>query len=644
MCGNPEHLKIIESEEKYRSIVELASEIIIVVQGDKIVFANNYASIIIGHTTEEIYSMKFLDFVHPDDKILVTENYIKGMAGEVIPEHTFRLVHKDGTCKWVRRNGLIVKVWNGTGKPAAYVFLTDVTDLKQSEYKLKESEEKYRTLIEKANEGIMIAQEGVFAYINPKMEELTGYSHDELIGKPFADFIHPDDVNMVKRRYDMRISGDIISDNYTFRIINKNGEIRTLQLSAKRILWNNIPATLNLFTDVTEQKRLEENVIRLEKMEALGIMAGGVAHDLNNVLSVITGYAQLLLLKATNPDIIATDVKNILDASFRAACIVDDLIVTARRSINTEKIININDVIADVITSGEFNKIKTIRPMLNLKTDLKSELNILGSPLHLHKAMVNLINNAVESMKHDKNDLTITTSDRHLYKPVSGYDEIVVGDYVVVTVSDTGEGISEKDLPKVFEPFYTKKVMGKSGTGLGLSVVWGAVKDHNGYIDVKSELGVGSTFTLYFPVSRKELYEDKLPESTKWYMGSGQSILIVDDIEEQRELANIILTKMNYKTKVLPSGEAAIDYIKENSADMIILDMDMEPGIDGLETFKRIVETNPEQKVIIISGVIESEKVMDTLKLGACGFVKKPFRLEHLALQVYKLLNGLQTS
>ena len=246
---------------------------------------------------------------------------------------------------------------------------------------------------------------------------------------------------------------------------------------------------------------------------------------------------------------------------------------------------------------------------------------------------MNLVSNAAEAMT-EGGKIMVSTESRYIDRPISGYDEVEEGDYVVLTVSDTGVGISPEDMGRIFEPFYTKKVMGRSGTGLGMAVVWGTVKDHNGYIHVQSTEGKGTTFSLYFPVTRKAVTKDKALVSIDDYMGKGESILVVDDVEEQREIASKILKKLDYSVSTVSSGEEAVDYLKDNSVDLLILDMIMDPGIDGLETYKRIIELRPGQKALIVSGFSETKRVKKAQKLGAGAYVKKPFLLEKIGLAI----------
>jgi two-component system cell cycle sensor histidine kinase/response regulator CckA len=262
----------------------------------------------------------------------------------------------------------------------------------------------------------------------------------------------------------------------------------------------------------------------------------------------------------------------------------------------------------------------------------------LGSPVHLSKTIMNLVSNAAEAMP-EGGAISISTLSRYVDKPINGYETITPGEYVSLTVADTGTGISPGEVNKIFEPFYSKKVMGRSGTGLGMSVVWGTVKDHHGYIDVTSTLEKGTTFILYFPVTRQEAQEFETPLKMQDYNGNGELILVIDDVEEQRKIACSILAKMGYTVKSLASGEEAVHYMKENSADLLILDMIMDPGIDGLETYKKILKMHPGQKAIIASGYSETGRVKKAQEIGAGVYLKKPYSLEKIGMAVHTALN-----
>lgn len=397
-------------------------------------------------------------------------------------------------------------------------------------------------------------------------------------------------------------------------------------------------------TRTKTEKKNQELLIKLhqsQKMEAIGTLAGGVAHDLNNVLSAQVGYPDLLLMDIPEGSPLIEPILSIKESGQKAAAIVQDLLNMARRGVIVNDIININKIIKDYIKSPECEKIKSFYPDISISINLDSDVsNIIGSSVHIFNIIMNLINNACEAMS-DGGEIKISTQRSHIESPIKGYEYFKKGEYAILSVTDTGTGIAQKDIEKIFEPFYTKKKMGRSGTGLGMAVVWGTIKDHNGHIDVQSVENVGTTFTIYFPVTEREKADEIKTLPINEYMGDGESILIVDDEKKQRELATSILNKLNYSVKSVESGEKAIEYMYGYSPDLLILDMIMEPGIDGCETYERILKMHPEQKSIIASGFSENDRVKKAQALGAGEYIKKPYTFEKMGLAVK---NALGTS
>jgi len=499
---------------------------------------------------------------------------------------------------------------------------------------LKESEEKYRRLVENANDAIFIVQDEVVKFPNPKAEEMIGYCAEELAKISFVDLIHPENKDMVADRHKGILNGEELPSTYSFRIINRTGEELWGQINTVLITWEGRPATLNLLRDITQQKRLESQLQRAQKMETIGTLAGGVAHDLNNILSGLVSYPELILLEIPEDSPLRQSLLTIQKSGEKATAVVQDLLTLARRGVTVAEVVNLNLIISEYMKSPEYKKLISFHPNVQARTNLEADLlNILGSPAHLSKTVMNLVSNAAEAIS-EGGIISISTQNRYIDKPIGGYAHVEEGDYAMLTVSDAGVGISPTDMERIFEPFYSKKVMGRSGTGLGMAVVWGTVKDHRGYIDVQSTEGKGTTFCLYFPVTRKELAKDKSLLSIEDYMGKGESVLVVDDVQEQREIASKILKKLGYSVTTVSSGEEAVDYLKDNTADLLILDMIMDPGIDGLDTYKKIIELHPKQKAIIASGLSETERVKEAQKLGAGAYVKKPFLLEKIGLAV----------
>jgi signal transduction histidine kinase len=383
-----------------------------------------------------------------------------------------------------------------------------------------------------------------------------------------------------------------------------------------------------------ERRYLEAQLAKSQKMEAIGTLAGGVAHDLNNILSGLVSYPELILMDLPDDSPLRQPIITIKESGQRAAAIVQDLLTLARRGVSVREVMNLNELIREYLNSPENQKMLEYHSEVTVETSLQPDLlNIMGSPVHLSKTIMNMISNAAEAMPNG-GKIIIATENRYIDKSIKGYDAVDEGDYATLTVADTGIGISPEDIERIFEPFYTKKTMGRSGTGLGMAVVWGTVKDHNGYIDVQSELGEGTTVTLYFPITRKNLPLEIQSISAEEYKGNGESILIVDDIKEQREIASGMLKKLGYKVMSVPSGEEALAYMQQNAADLLLLDMIMNPGMDGLETYQQILRFHPEQKAVIASGFSESDKVKKAQRIGAGTYVKKPYSFEKIGLAV----------
>ena len=765
-----------ESEEKYRALFENAGEAIFVAQDGRVAFLNPMTAQITGYSGEEITSRPFVDFIHADDRDMITDRHTRRLQGEDIPRsYTFRMLRKNGSLLWVQLDTVLI---NWQGKPATLNFMTDITERKRIEDALRESEHELRALF-KSMLNAFVLFESVFdrdgnfvsyrfVYINDAYERITGVKNNEVRGKTVHEVWPNTEASWVKAYGDVATTGipstfdmyhepteklyhcnayrpwdtkgrfcvvfeDIterrraeeeiqkanallnsIVENIPNMIFLKDaGELRFTRFNrageellghsrddllgkndydffpkeqadfftqkdrevlrrkvivdiqeeplqtrdrGERILHTKKVPILNangepeylmgISEDITDRKRaeaekrrLEERLRRAEKMEALGQLAGGVAHDLNNVLGVLSGYSELLLAEIPEGQKARRHVEKILQSTEKGAAIIQDLLTLARRGVISEEVIQVNDIISGFIKTPAFENIRDYHPGVSFRMDCDPNLlNIKGSPVHLEKTLMNLVSNAAESISSE-GEVVIRTENRYLDKAIVGYDEVREGDYVVLSVSDTGTGISDEHREKIFEPFYTKKAMGRSGTGLGLTIVWGTVKDHNGYIDVVSRVGEGTTFTLYFPATREEPAAPPERTPLERYMGRGETVLVVDDIAEQRDVASGLLRKLGYRVHSVSSGEEAIEYLKQNRADILILDMIMAPGMDGMEAYRRILEIHPQQKAILVSGFSETYRVRKAQLLGAGVYVKKPYVMETIGLALRKELD-----
>ncbi len=392
------------------------------------------------------------------------------------------------------------------------------------------------------------------------------------------------------------------------------------------------------FTDISSQKAyekekniLQEKLNRSEKMEALGRLAGGVAHDLNNVLTSIISYPDLILMNIDDRKKVGEYIEKLKKSGHKAAAIVEDLLTLTRRGITKFQPLNINTIIEDFFSSSEFEKIRKDYPKvkfnLNLQNDIK---NIKGSKIHLTATIMNLILNSTEAIR-DKGAVHIISENHYNKEPGSGSS-------VKVIIHDEGVGMSKEEKEKIFEPFYTKKLMDRSGTGLGMSVVWGTVQDHKGTINVSSKKGVGTRVEITFPATIEKIPEPKESIPFSNLTGKNEKILIVDDEPGPREIADQYLKKLNYKVDKVDSGEDAVKLFKRKRHDLVILDMLLENGIDGLDTFRKLSKIDSNIKAIIVSGFSETERVREAQRMGAGDYIKKPYTFRELGLAVKREL------
>ena len=393
--------------------------------------------------------------------------------------------------------------------------------------------------------------------------------------------------------------------------------------------------------DITDRHELELKLENAQKMEFMGTIAGGVAHDLNNILSGIVSYPELLLMDLPEESPLVEPIELIRKSGEKAAVIVQDLLTLARRGVATMLPVDLNEIITALLGSPECDKILSFHPQVSIETVLTDDPTaIIGSSVHLSKTVMNLISNAAEAMP-EGGRITIRTTNTSIDDNTRDHEDIPPGDYVLLEVADQGAGIVPEYLERIFEPFYTKKVMGRSGTGLGLAVVWGTVMDHHGYIMVKSDVQHGSTFRLFFPVTHDARQAPTTAIDLAQYRGNGERILIVDDVPEQREIASKILSQIGYRVDTVKSGEDAIEHLRQHPADLVVLDMLMPPGMDGLQTFEAILKFRPEQKAVIASGFAETDRVKAALDLGVGQFIKKPYSIVDMGLAIKAELNRL---
>jgi len=518
--------------------------------------------------------------------------------------------------------------------------------LQNSLEKLEKSEQKYRRIFENIQDVYFEESlDGIIQEISPSIKKISLYSPNEIRNKAFHEFYDMPNNNLPP--FQQILKKGNISD-YEIHLRDRDNSIHICSINASLLKdkEQNPTGIVGIFRDISDQKRivaknkdLQSELNRARKMEALGLLAGGVAHDLNNILSAIVGYPELLLLDLDANSPLRKPLLTIKSSGQKAAEIIQDLLTLSRRGVTNREVLNLNEMVLNFTQTPEYKQIFDYHPRSRMKQQLLAQSPlIMGSPVHISKTIMNLISNAAEAQP-DGGDITISTDNIFIETPIKGYTRIEPGNYATLKVQDEGIGMNKADLERIFEPFFTKKIMGRSGTGLGMAVVWGTIQDHDGYIDIKSTPNAGTAFTIYFPVTSQE--EKKPPTSISFehYRGNGEHILVVDDIKEQREVATIMLQKLNYRVSSVESGEKAVAFIKNTNVNLLVLDMIMDPGIDGLETYKRIIQIRPDQRAIIASGFSETSRVKEMMALGARQYIKKPYGLNDIGKSVKEALS-----
>ncbi len=392
--------------------------------------------------------------------------------------------------------------------------------------------------------------------------------------------------------------------------------------------------------NLAEEKLLmEQKLTQARKMEAIGLMASGVAHDLNNILSGIVSYPELILMKLPPDSSLRKDLVAISQAGLRASEVVADLLTVARGTANTKKTVDINALVRDYFDSPEFRRQKGDCPDVEVRLDLAEEsLPVHCSVIHIRKCLMNLVINALEAVE-DSGTVTIATSRFAARAAPPDCQTMAPGQYVLLRVSDTGQGIDEEARRHIFEPFFSKKTLGRSGTGLGLTIVWNTVQEHDGCVTVSSG-PAGTVFSVYLPMAEQEATREREQDSPAELQGNGETVLVVDDEPMQRDIAGKMLTRLGYRVVALASGEEAVDHLRAQEADLVLLDMIMGSGMDGAETYARIVSFRSGQRALIISGYAEDIHLHRALQLGAGGFLKKPYTISELGRAVRSALAG----
>ncbi len=501
---------------------------------------------------------------------------------------------------------------------------------------LRQSEEKLLDLFDHAPDTYMILDpDGIIISINKNGTIELGYKLEAIAGKSLLELAAPDDQSRLEsalRR--IRVAGEV-PKNIESRLITQSGDELwvSIEFSLLRGEDGQLQSIRIICRDMTERKKLRQALERARRLESAGKIAGQIAHDFNNLLGPLAAYPKLVKedLPADHPVIEMLDEME--NAAEKIAEINQQLLSLGRRGHYNMEPMDLNLLVEKVILSQRLSHAVEVR------NELSEELMMIkGGSAQLMRVFYNLITNAAEAMKF-KGTLTIRSTNLYLENPMPGYEKVEPGQYVRIDIIDSGNGMSSQVIDKIFDPFFTTKTMDRMrGSGLGLSIVHGVVEDHQGYITVESFVGKGTTFSLYFPATRDVVTE--VEEVDETVIGGNESILIVDDDPMQRKVTIQLLKRLGYQANSVISGEQAIEFVRNNPQDLLILDMAMD-GMDGAETFRQIRDFHPEQKAIVLSGFAMTKRVEEAINLGAGKFISKPISYVHLAKAVRDELDGV---
>jgi two-component system cell cycle sensor histidine kinase/response regulator CckA len=625
-----------EIENQYRNLVDSTSDSLYLVDEEcRYLFMNNNHAQRMNLPLENIIGHSYSEFHSPHQGKAFAEKVreVYATGNSIKDEHqssrdnsyflrTFSPVRKSS------ENGQVF---------AVAVVSKDITERRKVEEALQKSEEKHRLLIENSNEAIFIISDGKINFANSRTKQMLGYNMEDLQLISFINLVLTEDREMVYERQKSTLTERNSASNYGFRIFNKESITLWVEINSVGISWENQPATLNFMRDITKQKRTETRLLQAQKMESIGTLAGGIAHDFNNLLMGIQGHASLALLDMDPNNPTYDHIKTVESLVLSGADLTKQLLGFARGGKYEVKSVDLNSLIYK--TSETIGRTKK---EIIIHRNLGNELWLTDADQgQIEQVLLNLIVNAWQAMPGG-GDLYLETKnvvlDENRFKPLN----VKNSHYVKISVTDTGVGMDEKTKERIFEPFFTTKEMGR-GTGLGLATVYGIIKNHNGFINVYSEKGQGTTFNIYLPASpRKETKDRNEATASNAEIAKGtETILIIDDESMILNVGKEMLKTLGYTIQIAHDGPTAIDFYKKDpgSIDLVILDMVM-PDMGGGEVFDKLKIINPQVKVLLSSGYSLNGQATRIINRGCVGFLQKPFTLRDVAGQLRKILDA----
>jgi PAS domain S-box-containing protein len=627
--------KLRYAEIRVRALLEQSIAGVYLVDAERVLYVNDAFARIFGRSADDLMQhARTLDLVHPDDRFMVAGNIAKRLSGQVDAiHHTFRGVRADGSTAWCEVFGRRIEY---EGRPAILGTLLDVTEHRQAEQSLRESEAHLRAILEAAPIGMAVIDDrGHFAETNERLRAMLGYTRDELRGRSVTAVTHEDDVVISRNLFCELLEGKRDWYEHEKRYRRRDGLVFDARATVALVKTDGAnPRAVAMIEDVTGRHALEAQLLQSQKMEAVGRLAGGVAHDFNNLLMVISGHADALAEGLASGTPLRRDADQVRNSAQRAAALTRQLLAFSRKQQLKLGPVDLNGVVTH---TAELLR-RLIGEDITLRTKTASELGTVRvDQAQLEQVFMNLVVNARDAMPGG-GALTIETANVDVDEPLASRLGLRPGPYVMLGVTDTGCGMDAATQARIFEPFFTTKEQGQ-GTGLGLSTVYGIVRQCEGAIGVSSQPGVGTTFTIYLPRIEARPVE-ALPVGRELQVPAANgTILLVEDEEDVRDLLTEALQRTGYTVlPALTGGDAVrVAALHHGPIDAMLSDVVM-PGMSGPEAWAKIAPDRPEMQVVFMSGYAEHASLQAHLVRAPAAFLNKPFSRSELASTLQSVL------
>jgi two-component system, cell cycle sensor histidine kinase and response regulator CckA len=624
------------SERRFRSLVQNSSDLVTIVAPDStILYASDSAERIVGYSAGDLVGTALLDYLE-GTHIDRVRGLLHDSNGKSSGPVEFSLRRADGSPVWLEAVGTNLL----TDPTICGIVLNarDVSERKRADRDLRESEERYRDLFDNASDLVCMSDpSGTLLYVNQAWQKGTGYSDTEVARMQLRDIVHPDSREHFDSVFRQVLAGERV-DHVELQLMPKEGALMTVEGNLSCTFKDGEPAVVRgIYRDVTERKRVEEQLRRAERMQAAGKLAGGVAHEVNNMMTGVIGFSEFVLRSLESADPRRADIEEVIRAGTRAADVTRQLLAFTRQQFLRPQVVEMNSVISEMA--------KMLRHSLgedkHLELRLREAGQIRADRGQLEQVLINLVLNARDAISgHGRVTIETGTAvwDRAYAQRHEGVD-LPLGRYMMLAVSDTGCGMDPDVQARIFEPFYTTKAVGQ-GTGLGLSTVYGIVKQSGGFVWVYSEVGRGSVFKVYLPEVRAATVTEVPADLTTAPIGGSETILVIEDEDVVRNLASRGLGEHGYRVVQARNGAEALSYVREHpgTIQLVVSDVVM-PEMGGRELGQHLALFEPELPILYMSGYTGEDVVQRGLLDPGAPFQQKPFTPATLASKVRAMLD-----